>query len=441
MSERDVYFVNDTTTSPNWGCRGTTRALRSMVEETGASITGTVHLHDIYGRPLLLSKLPGVSDRLARFVARQADAEDRALSVLRTMTRGDRKRAWAKYETIRSRWDPLPFTFGEYESAARRVEKGELLSDIATGIRSSDIVVINGEGSIYDRHRKGRYLLFVAYLAKRTFDTPCILVNHTADIHDPVVREIAEHVYPMLDDVTFREPNSAAACAPILEGEPDDYLVPDAAFTYSPIEATDAWERVADRDGYYSVWPDSASGFDPTESYVCVGGSSIYNRPDRPEYDPVPGFARLCERLRNEVAPVVLTASCSSDAEIFRPVADALELPLVGPRTPVQQAIDLLGHADAYVAGRWHPSIYALAGGTPVVTLTANTYKISGLVDLVGLDAPTFDALALETKLDDIVELVSGYVDRGNEFRMELDARVETLGAEATENIRFFSGN
>lgn len=439
MADPSVYFVNDTTTSSNWGCRGTTRALRSMLTATGATITGTLYLHDVHARPPLLSRLPGVSERVARFVARHTGAEAGTLAVLRTLARGDRRAAWARYEAIRSRWDPLPFTVDEYPAAARRVADGAFMPDVADGIQAADVVVINGEGSIYDRQRKGRCLLFVAYLATRTFDTPCALVNHTADVRDPVVRDIAAQVYPLLDDVAFREPRSAAACEPFLDGDADASLVPDAAFTYRPVEATDAWQRVAGREGYYSVWPDAASGFDPTDPYVCVGGSSIYNRPDRPAYDPVPGFTRLCERLREAVAPVVLTASCRSDAEILRPVADALDVPLIGPRTPVQQAVDVLGHADAYVGGRWHPGIYALTGGTPVVTLTANTHKTAGLVELVGLDAPTFDALSLETERGDIVALTEEYVDRGEAFRAELRSRVDELTADAERNVRILA--
>jgi len=439
MSEPNVLFVNDTTTSSNWGCRGTTRALRTMVEQTGATITETIYLHDIHERRPLLSNVPGVSERLARFVTRHADAQRRVLALIRRLTDGDRRSAWAKYEAIRSRWDTLPFAFDAFEPAAARVENGEHVPGVASSIRSADVVVINGEGSIYDRQRKGRYLFFVAFLAKRVFDTPCILVNHTADVHDPVVREIAANVYPILDDVTFREPNSARACEPFLDGAADEYLVPDAAFTYRPMKPTGAWERVAGRDGYYSVWPDSAAGFDPTEPYICVGGSSIYNRPDRPDYDPIPAFERLCERLQQEVGPVVLTASCHSDAELLRPVAAELDLPLVGPRTPVQQAVDVLGHADAYVAGRWHPSIYALTGGTPVVTLTANTYKTSGLVELLGLDAPTFDALSLESKLTEIVGLVGEYARRGDRFRSRLEESASDLRAEARGNVRYLN--
>ncbi|WP_114576299.1 polysaccharide pyruvyl transferase family protein [Saliphagus sp. LR7] len=438
---RTVYFVNDTTTSENWGCRGTTRALRGMVAEAGGEITDTLHLERMDDRQTLGEAVAGTGSfpaRLARFVSRKADLEGKTLRALAFVHGGNRRGAYEHYESIVGRWDEIPVTYEEYPAAARAVRRGELLPDVRRGIEESDLVLINGEGSIYDRQRKGRMTLFVAYLA-REFDTDCALVNHTADVHDPVVREIAANVYPRLTDVVFREPFSADACAEFLPDEADRSRGADAAFTYEPVADREAWERVVSREGYFDAYPDSAGEFDPGEPYVCVGGSSIYNRPDRPAYDPAPAFADLCRRIEREVAPVVLTACCGSDAEILRPVADELGLPLVGPATPVRQAIDVLGEAAGYVGGRWHPSIYALTGGTPVVTLTANTYKTAALIEQVGLDGPTFDALALEGATDRIVALLSEYVDReGLEERLQ--GRAGDLSERARRNVRLLEG-
>lgn len=432
----NVYLVNETTSSSNWGCRGTTTALRRLVERHGGTVADTLSLHDIHAQPPVLSRLPGVSEDVARFVSRVGGFEERALGVLNLVPGASRRETWTRYETVRSRWDPLPLRFEQYEPAARRVLDGEFFTGVRESIRESDLVLINGEGSIYDRRRKGRALLFIAYLAAEHLGRPVALVNHTADVHDPVVHEIAANVYPLLDDVVCREPRSARRCARFLPDPPEAYLGADAAFTYEPIDDQTAWRTVAGREGYFDIWPDSAAGFDPTEPYVCVGGSSIYNRPDRPGFDPVPGFARLCERLERRIGPVVLTASCRSDAEILRPVAETHSLPLFGPRTPVQQAVDVLGNAAAYVGGRWHPSVYAATGGTPAVTLTANTDKTAGLVELLGLDAPTFDALALEDEIDDIVAVTREYVERGSELRSAVSARASELAIDAEENVR-----
>lgn len=435
-----VFFVNDTTTSSNWGCRGTTRALRSMVENTGAEISETLYLERM-DDPRRLAECvvsrESFPARLSKFAFQQLGTEAKALTLLRALPFTNRRDAYKRYESLTGRWDTLPVEFEEYPAAAEAVERGELFAAERAAIEKSDVVLINGEGSVYDRQRKGRMMFFLAYLATQHLDTPCVLVNHTADVHDPVVREIAENVYPMLDDVVFREPYSARACAAFLPEDVDRYLGADAAFTYRPVVDRERWAEVVGREGFFDVYPDSARGFDPTEPYVCVGGSSIFNRPDRPAYDPEPAYEALCGRLEERVAPVVLTASCTSDAELFRPLAEREGYPLIGPHTPVRQAIDVLGQAEAYVSGRWHPSIYALTGGTPIVTLTANTYKTAGLVDQVGLDAPTFEALALHEEIEPIVELVESYTEEGEALRERLRDRREELAGRAERNVRY----
>lgn len=425
-----VFFVGDNSDNPNWGCRSTTAALRRMVEESGVEIAYA----------LCWSRM-GKTDRyvqkrgprfIERFLTSAIQSIPRGRGTIRLVTRTIFGPTWDRFACVR---DTVPTCFGEFEPFARKVLKGEILQPERQALKECDIVVINGEGSIYDTQRTGRMNLFVAYMAKQHFGKPCILVNHTADIHNTCMAEIVSHVYPLLDDIVFREPLSATECAAFLQGK-NSAVGADAAFTYRPT-ADPAWPSIAARDGYFSIWPDSASGFNPMAPYVCVGGSSIYLRPDRPEYDPIPGFMDLCKILQQKVGRVVLTAPCTTDEKIFRPISRELGLPLIGLATATQQAVDILGNARAYVSGRWHPSIFALTGGTPIVTLTANTFKTQALARHVGLDAPTFNALKLHEKIEPIVELTRVYVEQGDNLRRKLRQRARDLSKLAWENVRY----
>ncbi|AUX10557.1 hypothetical protein AArcSl_2946 [Halalkaliarchaeum desulfuricum] len=428
----DVYFVNDTTTAKNWGARGTTRALRGLVEETGANITHTLYLSEMSKRkPLLLHHI--FPDRVRRYIVKNYGIQESYLWFQRNITGKSHLEAFKSYESLTSNWDTVPGSWNEFDNFASKVKKEELLEPVAEAIQATDIVVINGEGSIYDRQRKGRMMLFVAYLAKEYFDTDTILVNHTADLSDKEMRKMAANVYPILDDVVFREPASADHVSNVIQNV-EYRTAADAAFVYDPIKDHNSWETVANRNGYYSVWPDSAAGFDLTEDYICVGGSSIYNRPDRPPYDPVPAFQNLCQRLKSEVGPVVLTA-CSGDIDIIRPIADELDLPVIGPRTPIQQLVDVFGNASLFISGRWHSSVYALTGGVPIITLTANTHKTKGILDLVGLDQPVFDALDLDSEVESIVSLAEELIQ--SPVKKDLQNRSVELSDSTRSNIRY----
>lgn len=425
-----VYFVNDTSDAPNWGCRATTNALKKMVVKSGYEISHTLYLSSMQ------TEVQYIPNKKLRLV------ESYSNSIAQSIPRGRSAIQYLNHRFIQSSWntisgkkDIVPTCFAEFEPFAQQVFAGEIFRTESLCLKECDLVVINGEGSIYDQQRKGRMMLFIAYLAKKYFNKPCILVNHTADVHDPIMFEMASYVYPLLDDVIFREPLSSEACSDFLKKE-NSLLAADAAFTYRPISDS-SWLSVVGREGYFSIWPDSAVGFDPKKPYICVGGSSIYLRPDRPSYDSVPGFIKLCKRLQEQIAPVVLTAPCQTDEKIFRPIAKELNLPLIALSTPTQQAVDILGNASVYISGRWHPSILALTGGTPIVTLTANTYKTQALIEQIELNAPTFNALKLHEEIEGIVKLTHFYIKEGNGLRERIRQRSAKLSELAWENVRY----
>ncbi|WP_169972667.1 polysaccharide pyruvyl transferase family protein [Tautonia rosea] len=428
----NVYFINDTSDNANWGCRATTRALRELVEEAGGQISGQLGLSKM-SRPSRY-----VPSSAARAFERMSWGTARRLPIARREAVGLVNRTViGGLDRLYGASDIVPETVDQFDRFANLALDGQIYEPERAGIEQSDVVVINGEGSIYDRQRKGRMMLFLAYVAKKYLNKPCLLVNHTADLHDPIMADMAALVYPILDDVVFREPISAETCRTIV---PDamERIAPDAAFRYRPAERS-AWVSLASRPGYFSVWPDNADGFDPSQPYVCVGGSSIYLRPDRPEYDPLPAFNNLCLRLQEGFGQVVLTAPCVQDERFMRPLAKALGLPLIGLHTPTQQAVDILGNAALYISGRWHPSILASTGGTPIIVMTANTLKTTGLLRLLGLDAPVFDSLRLHEQLDAIIDLAHRYVGQGDSLRKELMARVDDLTARVPRNVEWLS--
>jgi hypothetical protein len=391
-----ILLVNDSSRNPNWGCRATSLALRATLAEAGADITETIYL-----------------ERLSRLEIRDRSSWRRwqqrlePLLPKRPLLRELLGRAFERLSSRLS--DVVPATVDGFDAAADAAVSGRILEDVTAALERSEAVVINAEGGIYDHQRKGRMMLFLAYLARTRFDLPTGVVNHTADLSDPRTRAMAERIYPLLDHITFREPRSQLACRPFVEAG----VVPDAAFRYRPAPVA-AWRSVAAAPDYYGVWPDHAVDFDPSQPYVCLGGSCLLLRPDRPLHDPLPGYRRLIEALQRRFGQVVLTASDRPDERLFRPLADAFGLPLVGIATPVQQAVDLLGHAAVYVGGRWHPTIFATSGGTPSVLLSAD-----GLADMLDL-SPTFDALDLEANADAVADAALARAEAGEPLRSRL---------------------
>jgi polysaccharide pyruvyl transferase WcaK-like protein len=297
----------------------------------------------------------------------------------------------------------------------------------------AEAMVIHGDGCMTGCGMIPRAELFLAYLMKKRHK-PVALLNHTADLSDTNLRTMIEQIYPRLDVVTFREERSAAHCREFCDG----LYVPDSAFLYTPAPRA-AWLTVASRPGYFDVWPDRAR-FDPAAPYVCVGGSSAFSFSGIPR-EISAAFAALCRHLQ-ESCPVqlVLTASDGKDERILRPVAAALDLPLVALTTPVSQAVDILGHAAAYVGGRWHPSIFALSGGAPVVPLRSKTFKIEALLEMAGLDIALTEIDDLESDRTNVAERLAAVLEQGDVLRDHLRTWAATQRDTARQTGDLISG-
>ena len=281
-----------------------------------------------------------------------------------------------------------------------------------------DAVLINGEGCIYDRTRQSRMIYFIAYLAKRYLSKPTAIVNHSIVMNDPVLVEIAANVYPCLDDIVFREPDSATSCPGIV-----GHVGADAAYLYAP-QPLMAWSGP------------HLEHFDPERPYVCVGGGSMFFRGVRPEHDPMPDFMQLCERIQQSIGQVVLTASSHKDLRIMTPISRELGLPLIGTDDAFQAMINVLGHARAYIGARWHPSVFAHSGGTPVIAWTEHTPKMIAFLRQADLPIATFDPFRIEAQLGDIVKLAKTYLEEGEVLRKRLRAGAQRLEHRARDNIR-----
>jgi len=263
------------------------------------------------------------------------------------------------------------------------------------------------------------------------FDVPVALVNHTADFDHADLREIAVHVYPLLADVVFRETESVERCADMCDGR----FAPDSAFLFEPA-MPETWAELAARPTYMDVWPDTAA-FDPGAPYLCLGGSSLYVFLDSPE-QVVSAYVTLIERVQAVYSgQIVLTASDLRDQPVMRALAARLQLPLMGLHTPVQQVVDVLGNADAYIGGRWHPSIFALRGGAPIIPLSSRTFKMEALARLAGLPAVPHDALDLSAAAEGVAARLSSYLESGSGLRSRLREWGRRMAEDSLDNVRW----
>jgi polysaccharide pyruvyl transferase WcaK-like protein len=424
----NVLLINDSSSNPNWGDRAAAIALKQMIKALGGTLNGVITEDDLrescflyaqqgatesekggrglkeWGRLLLPPVIPKLRAKILRHLARTGEVE------------------------------PMPLCFEQFEQYADlflndRLHYGRLLE----AIEAADVVVIHGDGCMVGNGVLPRSELFLSYLIKKYIGKPVILINHTTDFSHPELDKMAEAVYPLLDDVTYRDQTSAELCLGRWQGR----YAADSAFLFEPAER-DVWGKLASRPTYFDVWPDEAV-FNPGQPYICVGGSSIYSFNGTPT-EIIDSFIVLVSHLLKVYAgQIVLTASDLKDQTIFRPVARELKLPLVGLTIPVQQAVDIIGNAQAYVGGRWHPSIFALRGGAPVVPLSSKTFKMQALIAMAGLPASTFNALDLRGEKEALGQELGALLAQGETLRQSLRLWAREQSVNCWDSLTFLS--
>ena len=417
-----VLLLYDSTTYPNWGGRAATISLRLMIREVGGEIIKSVMIDDLE-RSSLDGHLTGDSS------GRRSPKEMARLLLPPVVPKLIHKLAPDFGRT--SEHLPIPRAWAEYQVCADRVLSHEApWPELVRSFAEMDVAIVFGDGDMYGNGVLPRTLLFLSYLIKQRFSKPVIMVNHSADFDHPDLRAAAEKVYPLFDDVVFRDPLSAERCGALCAGR----FAADTAFWFMPAPRTD-WTAVAQRPTYFDIWPDTAA-FDPAQPYICIGGSSIIDT-TRDKDAVERAYASLITHIQSLYSgQIVLTVSDGVDYPILGPIAKRLRLPLIGVTTPVQQAVDILGNADAYVGGRWHPSIFALRGGTPVLALSSKTFKMRALTDMSGLPQG-FDALHLEESREAIGLQLTSYLEEGSSLRDRLLSWADGMARSSWENVAF----
>jgi polysaccharide pyruvyl transferase WcaK-like protein len=413
-----VCLVNDTSNTSNWGARATSASLRMMLESTGAQLDSVIYesrltIPQRLDHPALI----GTSKWLDKHLP-----ENR---LAKRINRGVHNRLARRYK------DTVPRTWDDFPRLARQVMEGRALPDVLANLETSDLVMISGEGCLYGNIRQSRMILFIAYLARHELGKNTVIVNHSVDFEHPVLKEMAQQIYPLLDEVIVREPDSADVCAEFC----DPTLAADAAYGMPPATGF-SWLEVAGRACYFDGQPSRARNFDPREPYVCVGGSSSLLRGGASEKDPLPGYLSLCRELKDAFGQVLLVAASWQDEKILLQVAEKLDLPLLGVTTPFPQAMDAIANSWAYVGGRWHSAIFAQAGGTPVIALGAYTSKMRAFLHHIGQSGEPLDPFELDVTAAQVRERLEDIRSQGETLRRELRECTAELKRLSWLNVR-----
>ena len=248
-----IFLFNDSRSQNNWGCRATTEALISLIEESENELIGTLEVEEISS-----IKLNRFSKKIKNFIKK--------FNYFYTFSR---KIFWLT-KKLRGPNASYLESMQDFERFSKRIFLNEVWQEYLPDLKTCDLVLVNGEGSIYSSEQKGFMTLFICWFAKNKLNKKCILVNHTADLSNKKMMKLAEEIYPILDDVSYRDPISDKKYNYLVKNE--DTFVPDAAFIHKYVARN--FFKSEDID-YQKFNVDLVQ-----DDYICLLGSSILGRPE-----------------------------------------------------------------------------------------------------------------------------------------------------------------
>jgi polysaccharide pyruvyl transferase WcaK-like protein len=282
-------------------------------------------------------------------------------------------------------FSPAPATWEEMNDPRFMREACDANPLLATSLRESDVIVVNGEGTLHRDHPAPRNLLFLMHLARRHFGKPVHLINHSfypsgscgeSSGTDPMYRSVAAD----LTRVVPRESYSLGIlrrlgvdavqgfdCLPRFIARHQASLTADEAFRHTlllsgGVNMTPHWARQLGRV--------IESCRQPGQRVVYISGAKS-------------------QPAREDRAIHALMSGEISNLEFYEAAS-------------MSAWLNAIAGAQGLVSARFHHTLAAAMLGTPAVVFPSNTPKLDAVCDMLQLDAPlAFDDPRVDERLAD----------------------------------------
>lgn len=298
-----AFLINDTEDVYHWGCNGTSSQIKKQLYDKGIEYVFSLPVNTI---PVL----PNVPDRI---------------------------------EDIGTREDFI-----------------EKFRPIANAMTVSDIIVVNGEGTIHDFSRGTKGILFLIIAAKRFFNKKVYLINHSCfpqSANEGVLNYYKE-AYRSCHFVAARESLSALIIRMVLGVDCTE------TFDSLPMTIRDNWAEI----------PGNIIGHD----YVCISGAVNYNVL-RTDFI----IAKIKEKYPQH--KIVYLAGSKTEGIIKKEVGvishylEKIPEMLVFDAKTLNDWLAVIKHAAVLISGRYHYTIAGACFGTPMIYFPSNTPKIEAI--------------------------------------------------------------
>lgn len=285
-------------------------------------------------------------------------------------------------------------------------------------LEAVDIVVLNGEGSIYRTNISAVRELFLAWFAKTRLGIPTLFLNGTVQLTliMPVLPAMVRKTFKALDAVAVRGPYSLRN---VQEFVPDVAvrLFPDSALALpveieSPSTGVEALFSQLGRSDFFS--------FDPgpmTIDYRFGKRSSLF---------------RMITEVKRLGLQAVMVVSGPSEAAMLKQLAADTGSIYLEQQPSYRDLMAVLARAKFQISGRNHNLLLGSRVGCPAIAIASISHKVHGVCEQLRFGAP-YDGTDLWSHIESITADAANIVSRGVTLRDDIRSHAARLAAESFE--------
>lgn len=263
--------------------------------------------------------------------------------------------------------EPTPQQLKDFDQAEFGIAFLKANPRIYHMLLSSDVVYVNGEGTLHGPNKAAINLLYLMYMAKINFKKPVYLINSSffpadnGQAHDQL-DAIYGHVARVIDPIVPREAHSLAVLARL---------------GVTATQGFDCLPRFIHRHGLIG-----SHEFTPT---VVVAGGVNMTQAQTLQFGQA-----LNKAHQAGTRCIFLTGAKamlnSEDARIFEALQSVFPAITCVNAQSMREWLEVMARAACVVSARFHHSLAAVSLGTPCLVFPSNTPKTHAAMQMLGVD-------------------------------------------------------
>ena len=282
-------------------------------------------------------------------------------------------------------------------------------------LEASDLVVYNPAGEISNPDMALRQLLELRVAQK--LGCRIMVVNHSMEIIDPIVRDLISKLYSEFDGIIVREDLSRQILISMKVPEERVRVAPDAAFLATPAEDP-VVEELLKREAIGA-------------GTVAIAINSHATA------EELLGWGEIVRELQRLGKPIIFVSNCLwADQRVGIELQRRYGVQVMSQQYRYPEYIGLLSRVELVISNRLHTCVFAMIGNTPVIPLEPGIVKVTGLFRLVDYPVAVVKAGASHW-VDDTLQSINYVYENYGAVQNSLKTAVGYLREWAEENVRW----